>query len=248
MSKWGSDRPRVHRSSPFPLREPFEIGGHSFTAAEIVGRLAPKVRAERRERIAEVIAARTASIAVVLEDLYDRGNISAVLRSAEALGYLAVHIIRKGKRFREADRVTRGAEKWLAIDESTSAPETLTALRDQGYRILATHFDDAAPIDRIDFSVPAAIIFGNERDGVSDEALALADGRIVVPMVGFTQSFNISVAAALTLYHIARDRAQRGLTGDLTDDQRRILTAEYYLRTVHKSRELLLHERRREDA
>lgn len=236
----------MSHSTRFPYQEPFEIDGRSFSAAEIVARLAPKIRRERRERIAEVIAARTASIAVVLDDLYDRGNISAVLRTAEALGYLSVHVIRKGKKFREADRVTRGADKWLSIRERTSTIDTISGLREQGYRIVATHFEDAHPIEEMDFSEPTAVIFGNEHAGVSDEALACADARVIVPMSGFTQSFNISVAAALTLYHIARDRRQRGLAGDLTDDERRILTAEYYLRSVRRAKELLLHERTRE--
>ena len=233
-------------SSRFPFQEPFEIGGRAFSAAEVVARLAPKIRRERRERIAEVIASRTASIAVVMEGLYDRGNISAVLRSAEALGYLSVHVVRTQKKFRQADRVTRGAEKWLRVHESRSTAAALLDLRGRGFRILATHFDSAEPIDRFDFSVPTAIIFGNENAGVSDEALGLADARVVVPMSGFTQSFNISVAAALTLYHISRDRASRGLGGDLNDDERRILTAEYYLRSVRRAKELLLHERKRE--
>lgn len=235
-------------SPRFPFQEPFEIGGRQFSAAEVVGRLAPKIRRERRERIAEVISGRTASVAVVLEDLYDRGNISAVLRTAEALGYLSIHVIRKGKKFRQADRVTRGAEKWLSVQESRSTTETLSELRRRGFRIVATHFEDAEPIGAFDFSKPTAIVFGNENAGVSDEALGLADARVVVPMAGFTQSFNISVAAALTLYHIARDRADRGLAGDLADDERRILTAEYYLRSVKRAKELLLHERTREDA
>lgn len=232
----------------FPYQEPFTISGREFSAAEVIARLAPKIRRNRRERIAEVIGSRTASVTVVLEDLYDRGNISAVLRTAEALGYLSVHVIRKSRKFREADRVTRGADKWLCIREHKSTVDTLADIREQGYRIVATHFDDAQPIEQVDFSVPTAVIFGNENAGVSDDALACADSRIVVPMSGFTQSFNISVAAALTLYHIARDRRQRGLAGDLTDDERRILTAEYYLRSVRRAKELLLHERTRDDS
>lgn len=232
----------------FPIYEPFEIGGRPFSAAEVVARLAPKIRRRRRERIAEVIAGRTAAVAVVLEDLYDRGNISAVLRTAEGLGFLSVHIIRRSKKFRQADRVTRGAEKWLAIRKPKSTAASLTDLKQRGFKIVATHFEDAQPIDDFDFSEPTAVIFGNEHAGVSEEALKSADARMVVPMTGFTRSFNISVAAALTLYHAKRDRRQRGLEGDLTDDERRILTAEYYLRSVRRAEELLLHERTRDGA
>ena len=213
--------------------EPFEFEGAVYTAQEIVDGLAPLLTEERRARIAEVVSGRTYTVTPVLEGLYDRGNVSAVLRSAEALGYQAVHVVDSSERFKEANRVTQGAEKWLDIAVWGDTPSCVAHLRGLGYRIAATHFEGATPIGEVAFDVPTALVFGNERDGVSEALLAEADVRVVMPMAGFTRSFNISVAAALCLYHVREDRRRRcGTHGDLDDAARLCLTAEYYLRSV----------------
>lgn len=207
------------------------MGSASYSAREVIETLGPLLLDARRARIAEVVAGRTCSVVPVMESLYDRGNVSAVLRSAEALGYQVVHNIDTSLKFKEAIRVTQGAEKWLDVNVWEDTETCLRRLKAQGYRILATHFDHARPLDDIDFSTPAAIVFGNEKDGISDTVLEAADERIVLPMVGFTQSFNISVAAALCLYHIQQDRIRRlGRHGDLSEEEQTCLTAEFYLR------------------
>ncbi len=220
-------------ASRFEHPEPFEIGGHQYAAAEIIEGLTPYLTPERREKIERVVAGRTYSVVPVLEGLYDRGNVSAVLRSAEALGYQAVHLIELSKKFKKAKRVTQGAEKWLDVRSWERTADCLGYLRARGYRILAAHVEDAQPISEISFREPAALFFGNEREGLTVEALQDADAHVVVPMAGFTQSYNISVAAALALYHIYRDRTQHlGAHGDLSEDEQRCLTASYYLRCV----------------
>lgn len=228
-------------SSRFPHPEPFEIGGRSCSAAEIIDTLSPYLTPERRERIQRVVANRTYSVVPVLEGLYDRGNISAVLRSAEALGYQAVHIVELSKKFKKAVRVTQGAEKWLDIRSWQTTAACVAHLRGAGYRILAAHVEDAVPIEEVSFDEPTALVFGNERDGLTPELLAAADQRVVVPMTGFTRSYNISVAAALALYHIHRDRTERlGRHGDLSETEQRSLTASYYLRCVDYADKILL--------
>ena len=219
--------------SRFGYPEPFEIGDRHYDAAEIVDALAPFITPERRKKIDRVVAARTYSVVPVLEGLYDRGNVSAVLRSAEALGYQAVHLVELSKKFKKAKRVTQGAEKWLDVRSWDRTADCLEYLRARGYRILAAHVEDAQPISEISFDEPAALFFGNEREGLTEEALQDADAHVVVPMAGFTQSYNISVAAALALYHIYEERTRRlGAHGDLSEDERRCLTASYYLRCV----------------
>ena len=219
--------------SRFAHPEPFEIGSHRYAAAEIIEGLTPYLTPERREKIDRVVAARTYSVVPVLEGLYDRGNVSAVLRSAEALGYQAVHIVELSEKFKKAQRVTQGAEKWLDIRSWERTSDCLEHLRACGYRILAAHVEDAQPITEISFAEPAALFFGNEREGLTAEVLEDADAHVVVPMAGFTQSYNISVAAALALYHIYQERMQRlGAHGDLSEGERRCLTASYYLRCV----------------
>ena len=227
-------------SSRFAHPEPFEIGGHRYAALEIVDGLTPCLTPERRKKIEQVVAGRTYSIVPVLEGLYDRGNISAVLRSAEALGYQAIHIIGHSEKFKRAKRVTQGAEKWLDIRSWERTADCLKHLHACGYRILAAHVEDAQPIAEISFTEPTALFFGNEHEGLTSEVLQDADMRVVVPMAGFTRSYNISVAAALALYHISRDRTQRlGAHGDLTEDERRCLTASYYLRCVDHAESVL---------
>ena len=227
--------------SRFEHPEPFEIGGHRYAAAEIIEGLTPYLTPERREKIDRVVAARTYSIVPVLEGLYDRGNVSAVLRSAEALGYQAVHLVELSEKFKKANRVTQGAEKWLDIRSWERTADCLEHLRARGYRILAAHVEDAQPITEISFAEPTALFFGNEREGLTAEVLEEADAHVVVPMAGFTQSYNISVAAALALYHIYRDRTERlGAHGDLSEDERRCLTASYYLRCVDYAENVLL--------
>lgn len=227
-----------------PHSDPFQIRDVAYSAQEIIDTLTPMLTEERRQRMADVIAERSYAIVPVMEGLYDRGNVSAVLRSAEALGFQGVHIIESSEFFKEAKRVTQGAQKWLDIRSWDTTTPCIDHLREQGYRILATHFEDATPISEVDFSTPAALVFGNERDGVSPELLARADERVVIPMAGFAQSFNISVAAALCLYHIREARTrQLGAHGDLSAEERLRLTAEYYLRSVDNAEGVMARSR-----
>jgi len=228
----------MSRLCPHP--DPIHVQGDVYSAEEVIALVGTQLTPERRARIDAVIAGRTYTVTPVLEGLYDRGNASAVLRSAEALGYQAVHLIETNTAFKKANRVTQGAEKWLDIYRWPSTAACVQHLREQGYRIFATAMEDAVPLGDISFHEPAAIVFGNEMRGVTQELLEAADARVMVPMTGFTRSFNISVAAALSLYHIQQDRIRRtGVHGDLTDAERRSLTAQYYLRSVRDSDNML---------
>jgi len=217
------------------------VGKALFSAEEIIEALGPCIVPERRRRLQEVIAQRTYTIVPVLDGLYDHGNVNAVIRSAETLGYQALHQIDSSPAFKRAKRVSQGADKWLDIEHWTEPAPCLDRLKQLGYRILATHFEEARPIHEFDFTQPAAIVFGNEHEGISQAALAAADDRMVIPMAGFTRSFNISVAAALCLYHIREARMRTlGAHGDLSPDEQRALTASYYLRSVTAAESILL--------
>ena len=223
---------------------PQSVGGIQFSANDIIDRLEPFLATERIQRLRETVQHRTYTVVPVMENLYDRGNVSAVIRTAEALGYQAIHIIDTSKNFKQANRVTQGAEKWLDIHTWPTTAQGIHGLKERGYRIVATHFDQAQPIGNLAFDQPTALVFGNEKDGVSDELLAAADARVVVPMAGFTKSFNISVAAALCLYHAQQDRIRRlGKHGDLDDDAQRGLLASYYRRSVQNAEQILLDSR-----
>jgi tRNA (guanosine-2'-O-)-methyltransferase len=115
------------------------------------------------------------------------------------------------------------------------------SLKAEGKQIVATHLStDSKPISEIDFTKPTALVLGNEKDGISPEMASLADHRVVLPMNGFVQSYNISVAGALSFYHIYQDRLRRqGRHGDLTAEQQDILRALYSLRTMDSAGDIL---------
>lgn len=211
--------------------ENIQVGDVRATAADIVAWLGSHLTDERRARLDEVVAQRSLHVVSVLENIYDRGNVSAVMRSSEAFGFLRMCLVdRPGARFKAANRVTRGAEKWLDVKSFTNPLDAVKDLKSQGYQIWATDLNTPHSIDDLDWSRPTAIVLGNEKDGVSPEMLKLADGRFRIPMQGFSQSFNISVAGALIFYHARLEARKLGGKAYLNEDQRRQVLANYYLR------------------
>jgi len=220
--------------------EPIVVNKFAFTAAQIQSILVPHITAEREAGIRRVVSGRCKSVMPVLEGLYDRGNASAVLRSAESLGFQEVHLIETSKKFKNANRVTQGAEKWLDVVRWESTTEFIKRIKDSGHRLAVTHMDDARPIGEISFAAPTALVFGNEMEGVSEEMLEAADECVMIPMAGFSQSFNISVAAALALYEIQQSRIREiGSHADLSEAERESLIASYYLRHVTSADKIL---------
>ena len=220
------------RSDPFPHSDTVEVDGVALPAAEVWSVLAPHLTPARRQRIRAVAAGRSFAVATVLEHVHDDGNIAAVLRTCEGVGYPVVHVIRAaadpGGVARPPNRVTQGAQKWLEVAWWNAGHPWLDRLREDGYRILVTRAGDGPTIDQVDFSRPTAVVFGNEHAGVTDATARAADGRFSIPMAGFTRSFNISVAVAMVLQQARRSRAGAlGPDGALTADQRLILTARY---------------------
>lgn len=229
----------------FPHSGTFQIGDETFTPAQIMEGLAPHMTEHRRELLAEVVARRTYSVVPLLDGIYDRGNISAVFRSAEALGYQHVHVVESQDGFKAANRVTQGADKWLDVTKWDEPGPCLAEMKARGYQIVATHLGAQKPIHEVDFTTPTAIVFGNERDGVSPATLDAADETVIIPMKGFVESLNISVAAAIALFHIMQARDAAGGHSDLTDDQKTILLGSYYLRSYENHADILLHKRRK---
>ncbi len=232
------------------VADPQEIAAQfqHYTPDIIVEWLRPYVTERRQQRIAQVLEGRTYTVIPVVEGLANTGNISAVMRSAEALGYQGVGIIKGNvQKYKTSERTSQGADKWLDVWTWPTATEAVPALKAAGYRIVAMTLEKAAPIDTFDFTVPTALVFGNEVEGVSQELLAQADDRCVIPIVGFTQSFNISVAAAIALYHAQCDRlARQGRHGDLSPEWKATLQAVFYLRSVQKAGVLLWERLQRE--
>ncbi|MFP4281359.1 MAG: TrmH family RNA methyltransferase [Opitutales bacterium] len=170
----------------------------------------------RREKIDRVLAARTGYVRVVVEDLFQPHNASAVMRTCECFGVQHMHIIENRYAFRPNSEVSMGAAKWVTTHRHR-APETdnttacLEELKAAGYRTVATCLrEDAVPLHEVPTDRPLALLFGTEEDGLSERAIAQADLATTIPMQGFTQSFNISVSAAICLSHLlTRIRAER---------------------------------------
>lgn len=212
----------------------FEIKGKEFSASEVIEKMLPILTANRNERIRETVSKRTYDIVPVLDGIHDLGNFSAVLRSAEAFGLQEIHFVENQPKYKVSQRTSKGTDKWLDVVRWKESLACAKSLKERGYQIIATHLDDkAVPISQIDFSKKTAIILGNEKDGVSKEILDMADARCIIPMQGFAESFNISVAAAISFYHIYQDRMTRlGYHGNLTAEEQERLVADYFLRTV----------------
>lgn len=197
-------------------------------------KLAQFLTDRRREKIDAVLATRIKSIAIVLENLYDPHNISAVLRSAEAIGIQNVYIVETSHSFRLSSGVTRGCEKWLTLHRFTSTAECLAALRAAGYEVaVGDHTPGVPGLEALDPVRKRAYWMGAEHAGLSAEARAAADVRYRLEMYGFTESFNVSVAAAVTLY-TARSRwqAATGLRGDLTEAEQEALRMAWLRRDI----------------
>ena len=163
---------------------------------------------------------RTRHIAVVLEDIYQSHNASAVLRSCDCFGVQDVHVVEKNNPFNPAGDVAVGSSKWVDYYKHGSIQDAYRYLHDHGYRIVATlpHEHDQMITD-LDISQPTALVFGTELTGLTQEAVEGADAYVKVPMYGFTESFNISVCAALSLFSLTeRMRASKDIPWRLDDD------------------------------
>ncbi len=209
-------------------------------AGDLTELLRDQLTEQRRAKIEAVLDERTLTVIPVMDGIYDRGNTSAVLRSAEGMGYQEAHIIDTQPDYKTSRRVTQGADKWVDVHRWRSPKDCVLSLQERGYEVVATDLDADVDLEAIDFTSPTALVFGNERDGVSPEVLETCDRRCIIPIQGFVQSYNISVAAALSLYEALRQRRQKlGRQGDLTPEERRLIRAHYYLRSVTRPRRLV---------
>ncbi len=219
----------------------YQTGAYRLSAEEVLSILEPMVSEERQQRIMDVIAERTYSIASVVEGLTNTGNVSAVMRTSEGLGFQGFHVIKNDVKFKKSVRTSQGAHKWLDVSIWENTLECTTHLKTQGYQIVVTHLDAGAkPLSEIDLTIPTAMVFGNEKFGVSEGMLAAADFTAILPSPGFVQSYNISVAAAMSLFAAHDQRIKRfGQNGDLSESDQTRLKADFYMRSVNHSEDIL---------
>ena len=189
----------------------------------------------RLEKLELALRRRQQSLTVVFENVHDPHNVSAAIRSCDAVGVLEVHGIYHGRTEfpRLGEKSSGSARKWIDIHLYNSVDDCYTALRNKGFRIYSTHISAASvSLYNLDLSLPTALVFGNEHDGVSKEARTKADGNFVVPQMGVVQSLNISVACAVALYEAFRQRMQKGMynASSLSEEEFNRLQESWILR------------------
>jgi tRNA (guanosine-2'-O-)-methyltransferase len=168
---------------------------------------------ERRYKIESVLSKRQDDITVVLENVFDPHNISAVMRSCDAVGVQEIYVLNtKIPRHKKwGARSSSSAAKWLTVHQFEDTDECFVELRKKYSTILTTHLStDAVSLYEVDLTKPIALVFGNEHSGVSEELIKLADGNFIIPQVGMIRSLNISVACAVSLYEAFRQKQEAG--------------------------------------
>jgi len=204
----------------------------------VISFLSDFVTEKRLDRIGETLAQRTRYITVVLEDIYQSQNASAVLRTCECFGIQDVHIIENYNAYNINPMVLKGSDKWLSINRHNQSDNNSAAavsrLKSEGYRIVVTSLHDGSTgLDDFDISRgKCAVIFGNEHQGVSEYVVNQANEYLKISMYGFTQSLNISVSAGIILSHLIRKLKSSAIEWRLTDAERERLRAQWLKKTV----------------
>ena len=174
----------------------------------------------RKERFEKVLANRTNHFTVAMEDIFQLHNTSAVMRSCEVFGVQELNVVEE-KFGKSIDKeIAMGAQKWVDVNRFESISHCIGSLKSKGYQIIATtpHENDCM-LEDFDITKKSAFFFGTERDGLSEEVLKNADGFLKIPMVGFTESLNISVSAAITLQNLTRRLRKSEVKWQLTDEE-----------------------------
>jgi len=169
---------------------------------------------ERRKfKITAALHRRQPDLTIVMENIHDPHNVSAMFRSADAVGIQKVHLVYTKEKFpRIGKKSSSSANKWIEYRQFRSMAECIDRLKEEGFTIYATRLDDQSQsLYSLDLTKKTAFIFGNEHSGVSDEAVRLADATVMIPMMGMIQSLNVSVACAVTVYEALRQRMGKNL-------------------------------------
>ena len=176
---------------------------------------------ERNERLTSVLNKRQPDLTVVLENVFDPHNISAVMRTCDAVGIQDIYILNTKipPHKKWGAKSSSSAAKWLTVHQFTNAVECFNELRKRYKKIYTTHLStDAVGLHELNLTEPVALVFGNEHSGVSEDIIAMADGNFIIPQVGIIKSLNISVACAVSLYEAYRQKCNAGHYGNVKLD------------------------------
>lgn len=201
--------------------------------AALIEHLAQFVTPHKRELLEKVLSERTRRITVVLEDLYQGHNASAIMRSCDCFGIQDIHAIEAHNALRANPDIALGSSQWLSIHQYNQTTEALAQLKESGYLIVAaTLHPESIPLQALDGTQKMALCFGTEEKGLSQAAHNAADLFVKIPMVGFTQSFNVSVSASLILYELTNQLRRSTIDWHLTEPEKTALKIKWLTQIV----------------
>jgi tRNA (guanosine-2'-O-)-methyltransferase len=208
---------------------------------DLINYLSAFVSDERKAKFVQVIQYRTRHITVVLEDLYQPHNASAVLRSCDCFGIQDVHIIENKNTYKVNQDIALGSSKWLNLipykKHGDNTSTCLATLKKAGYKIIATspHKENCS-IQDLDITSKTALVFGTELKGISNEVMVQADGFVKLPMFGFTESFNISVSAALCLHNLVHKLHESEIDWRLREEEKEQVLLQWLRNSIRSSK------------
>jgi len=202
-------------------------------------RIEPLVSDHKKNLFKSVLENRTRHLTVVIEDVFQSQNASAVLRSCDCFGVQDVHIIENRNEYAVNPDVAQGSSKWLTMhkynERTYNTIDCINSLKEKGYTIVATspHKEDIL-LEELPLDKPVAILFGTEAEGLTDKALAMADIHMKIPMYGFTESFNISVCASMCIHTLTEKLRNSKVNWQLPQDEKDELYFEWLKKVVKK--------------
>ncbi len=192
---------------------------------------------KRKQTFKDVLSQRTRHFTVVLEDIYQAHNASAVVRTCDIFGVQDIHAIENKYTNKVSRHVAKGSQKWLNIkryrEDGDNTTACLNHLKKEGYQIIGTTpHNNSCMLQEFDITKKSAFVFGEEAEGISDIVKDNADGFLKIPMVGFTESLNISVAAAIILQDVTTKLRESTINWQLTDQEKKVLYFDWVKKTI----------------
>lgn len=197
---------------------------------------------ERLSKIEKYAEESSDFVLPVLENIYQFRNAAAIIRSVEACGFHKIAALEEENVFNPNIRVARGADTWMQVEKMPKTISSLQQIRDKGYKILAVSPEkNAVSLPEYELKEPVALIFGTEMEGVSQEVLDFADETLIIPMYGFTQSFNVSVAAAICMYELKQKLLKSDIDYKLSDEKKLAMKIRWAVNSARSGDEILNH-------
>jgi tRNA (guanosine-2'-O-)-methyltransferase len=203
------------------------------------------VEEKRAEKFDQIIQFRTKHLTIALEDIFQTQNASAVLRSCECMGVQDIHVIESSYKFETHPDITLGANKWLSIfqynnPEANNTLKVIEHLRKSGYKIIATtpHKNDFS-LEELPIDNKIALFFGTEQTGLSEDVIEQADHFMQIPMFGFTESYNISVSVAISMYELMKRIRESSVNWMLSEEERTDILLEWFTRSIRMSDKII---------